>query len=1775
MRYFAFGTCFRQIIMNFDTNKKWIGQQSEDSKWSPDTELRLYIWSPMQTEFRFNMKALIFLLALACAGSDHVKRYNPTFSQNQLHIYKYDGVILTGLPEKGLNRAGIRITSRVTIRALGSNQYLLQLENPQLQELNGIWPQDPFSSLRKLTERWSPLLTRPVKFEYTDGRVGNIFTSEDVPEDVLNIHRGILNILQITIKKSQNFYDLQEAGIEGICHARYIVQEDKRKERLIITKAKDLTNCQERVLMQTGTVYTQLCPSCQQRGRNIRASAASTIVLKPTAVGAIIQEARVREVHQFTPFHELDGTIRLEARQSLILEKITTAQMEQIPDMQSRRSLQYRSERNVLQQPIRLLKEQNVITQIKDTLNHMAQHNVQDVHADAPASLMQLVQLLRVAPHRAFSEIWSWAKSQPEPRRWLLEAIPAIGTIESLKFIKSRIQESETVRSEIIQALILALHQVKTDRDVLTMAREIMELDQVKRCQLTRKLAILAYGSMIFRNYAEKPICPEEILKPIHSLLSDAGNRPNDEDIVLGLKAIDNAGQPASIKNIVKLLPGFGTAAANLPLKVRVDAIMALRNIARKDPRTVQRIAVQTFLNRRNHPEERMMACAVLFATKPPLTLVSMVANSLLTETSLQVASFTHSHIRALSRSSLPSINSLAAACNLALNILSPKLEQLGHRFSKVYRVDTFMYRMMAGASAKLLLFKNSGSIIPTALLAKVRGHALGSSLDLIEVGLRAEGLQEILMKERAPDLRKTESRSIRRILSKFISWKELPEETPLASVYLKLFGQELAFAQLRKEDLDAIRQRMSSPIDSYMKKLNEGVTFNPSKALVAAEMRQVVPTVIGLPMELSIISSAVAVSNIKVDLRSDSPIGKLPRLLTSRIQLNARLNPSVSIHTRVFMGINMPQIQSGVELRANVRSIIPVGITAKINLKEGNFRIDTTPADKENRILSMISQVYAVSRNVENLSAEKITPILPSTPESRISRQRFRSSSRSSRATSMRIATHLSPETLSDQVPCSEEKQRPRVPNRSSYRTCAEATKFGVKACVDIRMENALSFKHSPLYRLMGEHTLNVSIAPVTSEPEIEKIVLEIQAGSRASSKLMRLSDKELGPDRIRSSAERLRLMRQSSTPRTRNSTMSSSSSSSSIRQSRRLASRSTSRTSSSSEYSQRRRNSKTVLPSGTSVSRKRGSKRWSSSSSSSSSSSLRSKRLSQQHISRRTSGTLRSSRRLNSRRESISRQLLELAFRPLQDSRYTVRRQSARILSASTHHSGSSRITRISRRSGSRASRASHGSSILRSSEQRYLISRVGSPSLVVLLRSRRTDGTQRGYQVTGYVKMETRLPRVHLRLVELDEKSNWKICADAAMPSSHKVLTQVRWGENCEKYRVSVRVSNGQLATHPAVKVKMQWSRIPESLKYNAKMVGDSLPGLGYALGLSQTYRRNPSRQITVLVALTSPRTIDTIIKLPKMTAYYQGLQLPASLPMHAISVRVQQKGFSTIADIPDMVLATNQRQCTVEIDVVRSFDGAELKHSLANRCYYVLTQDCSASPRFILMTRRAEIDQSKKEIKLVLASNNTIIEAIPTKSGTKLLINGAEQDPNQQIPELPDISVQQKDARIILEARTIGIERLFFDGNRVEIVLDQMISKTCGICGQNNAEKKMMKPNQEEARDVEDLFESWTYPGQSCADDCKVRREFVQLGKVIEFEGLESRCYSVEPVQRCLEGCAPIETRSQIINFHCVSSNFTVRDYTIFSRKSPDMRRSVDSHSDCMCSRCAEA
>lgn len=73
----------------------------------------------------------------------------------------------------------------------------------------------------------------------------------------------------------------------------------------------------------------------------------------------------------------------------------------------------------------------------------------------------------------------------------------------------------------------------------------------------------------------------------LHNFAAQAANTARPEDIILALKALGNAGQVASIKRIMKFLPGFSASASQLPVRVQVDAVMALRNIAKEDPKRV------------------------------------------------------------------------------------------------------------------------------------------------------------------------------------------------------------------------------------------------------------------------------------------------------------------------------------------------------------------------------------------------------------------------------------------------------------------------------------------------------------------------------------------------------------------------------------------------------------------------------------------------------------------------------------------------------------------------------------------------------------------------------------------------------------------------------------------------------------------------------------------------------------------------------------------------------------------------------------------------------------------------------------------------------------------------------------------------------------------------------------------------------------------------------------------------------------------------------------
>ncbi|XP_041063776.1 vitellogenin-like [Carcharodon carcharias] len=1079
------------------------------------------------------MRGIIFALAFALVGN---QQYGPSFSHSKTYVYQYEGVVLTGLPENGLAKGGLKITSKLQISSIDQRNHLLKIISPQIQEYSGTWPKAQFIPARKLTRKLSAQLSKPIEFEYSHGRVGNIYTHPDLPENILNIHRGILNMLQISIKKSQNIYELQENGVEGICQANYVIQENKKSGFITVTKSKDLNKCQEKISETKGAAYSQPCETCQLKGKSLRSVATYSYAIKNTKDVAVIVEVVSKETHQFTPFNERDGAASTESRQHLVfLEYKNQSPPVPTEHLEKRGTLRYQFSNELLQIPLLLVKPSyNDTNKIITTLENLVQMNRERAHPDAPMKFLQLIQLLRSATLENLQSIWEKGAGSSHHRCWIWDTLPTAATPEAIQFIQTKIEQGELQREEAAKALIFVLHSIKADCHGVDNATVLLSSPYMQRDPFLRRVTLLAYGTLVHKYCAALRVCPDEALQPLHKLVVEAGSGDNEEQTILGLKAIGNAGQVASLKRIQKLLPGFGNVASSVSNRIHGEAVMALRNIAKKEPRKVQAITLQLFMNKRIHAELRMRAFIVLMETKPSLALIASVTDSLVRETNLQVTSFGYSYMKSLAESSAPELQSLAASCNLAVKRLNQKCSTLSYRYSKGLHFGAFKDKLLAGVDANVYLIKKSEGILPTTAIANFKVYGLGVSSDFLEVAnfvsnsVIEQGLFKFLL-----------------LSFQVLEWKSIPIIKPQAVAYIRLFGQELAFAEFRQKDLQEVSKAWTMPFNwilplkkgkierllkEFIEMLQSGLTVHWTKPWLASEIRHIVPTLLGLPLEIAFYYTVVTVVHAKVKITLSPSNLTMAQLLNTSIQADVQFTASFAsyiiasqyLHFIAFpfssvkdviaiMGISTPLVQAGVAAQLKTNTVASVNFAAEVNIDKGNIKIETHAWKQEDQLFFARLWAFAFTRNIEDLAAEKVTPLVSRGGFGIMSREL--SLAKNSTVDREGVLEKVLPLAVPRESLCSAE-DTPDVPSPTVRQTCVKSSTFGVEICYKTSTENAVSATDSLLYKLVGDKSVEVTIRPVNTPIAIKKLQLELclneedQLSARVSD-LMRKSNR------------------------------------------------------------------------------------------------------------------------------------------------------------------------------------------------------------------------------------------------------------------------------------------------------------------------------------------------------------------------------------------------------------------------------------------------------------------------------------------------------------------------------------------------------------------------------------------------------------------------------------------------------------------------------------------
>ncbi|KAM7387896.1 hypothetical protein PAMP_024107 [Pampus punctatissimus] len=1651
------------------------------------------------------MRVLVLALTVALAAGYQVN-YAPDFATGRTYVYKYEALVMGGLPEEGLARAGVKVKSKVLISAAAADTFVLKLVDPEIFEYSGIWPKDAFIPATKLTSALAAQLLTPIKFQYANGVVGKVFAPAGISATVLNVYRGILNIFQMNIKKTQNVYELQEAGAQGVCKTHYVISEDAKADRIHLTKTKDLNHCQERIMKDIGLAYTEKCAECEARGKTLKGAAAFNYIMKPAATGALILEAAVTELIQFSPFNILNGAAQMEAKQILTFVDIEKNLVEPIrAEYLHRGSLQYEFGSELLQTPIQLLRISNAEAQIVEILNHLVTNNLAKVHEDAPLKFIELVQLLRVARFESIEALWAQYKARPDYRHWILNAVPAIGTHAALRFLKEKFLAGELKVAEAAQALLASVQMVTADLEAIKLAEGLAMNHKVKENPILREIVMLGYGTLVAKYCVENPTCPAELVRPIHELAVQAVARDDIEELTVALKVLGNAGHPASLKPILKLLPGFGSAAANLPLRVHIDAVLALRNIAKKEPKMVQEMAVQLFMDKALHPELRMVAAIVMFETKLPMGLVTTLADALLKETNLQVASFVFSYMKAMTKNTAPDFSSVAAACNVAVKILSPKFDRLSFRFSRALYFDAYKNPWMMGAAASAFYVNDAATVFPRAVVAKARTYLAGAYADVLEIGVRTEGIQEAVLKTRTAESAERIIK-MKQVMKALSEWRSHPSSQPLASVYVKFFGQEIAFANIDKAVVDQIIELTTGPaIHTVGRKaldaLLSGIAVHHAKPLLVAEVRRILPTAVGLPMELSFYTAAVAAASVELQATMTPPLPEkfhAAQILKSDINLRAAIAPSVSMHTYAVMGVNTDLIQAALLTKARVHTIVPARVEARIDMIKGNFKLQLLPVQGVDKIASAVVETFAVARNVEDLAAAKITPIIPAEVVSQLSRETF--TSRISRMTSSLFGSML------ENTPCW------------------------------LRLLQAIA------------------------GPVIEKIEIEIQVGDKAAEKIIKVINMSEEEEIIEDKNVLMRL-KKILVPGLKNITSSSSSSSRSVssrssssrssRSSRsKISSSSSSSHASSSSSSSAKRKSKMVdiIASPASKASKRLRSRSSSASSSRSSSSrIRSSSASSSRSSVRSRS--RSSSSSSSRSSSMSKQeLYDMKFTKNHIHQHAV--STARVTSRSSAHSFETIYNKA-----------------------KYLANTI-TPAVTILIRAVRADHKVQGYQIAAYFDKAT--ARLQVIFANLAEDDHWRICADGMMLSNHKLMAKVAWGIECKQYETEITAETGLVGQEPAFRLKLTWDKLPNRMKRYAKMLSEYISRIALENRVNLAKVTNVRNQIKLTVAVASEKTLNIVLKTPKRTISKRDVAIPVSLPFGETAAELEVFQDNLADKITYMFTKAHAAKCAMIKDTLITFNKRKYKNEMPHSCYQVLAQDCTPELKFIVLLKR---DHTQEQNQLNVKIADIDIDMYPKDSVAMVKVNGVEI-PISNLPyqhPTGKIQIRQRGEGIALHAPSQGLQEVYFELNALKVkVVDWMRGKTCGLCGKADGEvrQEYRTPNERLTKNAVSYAHSWVLPGKSCRDasECHMKLESVKLEKQIVLHGQESKCYSVEPVLRCLPGCLPVRTTTVTIGFHCLPADTNLNrseGLSSISEKSVDLRETAEAHLACRC------
>jgi len=877
-----------------------------------------------------------------CATICDIAQTKFLYEPGKTYIYDYEGETITKIEGASEEVSGLHVKTTARIHVLSKCEMQLELRGTELSHLT---PNDataktasPVGGAFK-----NELEANAVRFGMNNGKVERVCGGVKDAAWVLNIKKAIISTLQNNMADLKTETTIRESDVVGTCDTVYKTMADGS-----IVKTKNLLGCIDREHMNTAIQHAHyMVPSDIQGVPFLK----SEHTCKQVVAGGKITAVTCTESHIARAFSNGAAGAATTLKTKLTFKAVVAENVAPKP-VAFTTPITFDATKTAREIKDAAAFVKGAITEI------CAAGHAEDKSAERFAKLIKNVQALDLTTLTKIHQEIKATKVCKLGVKTFHDVLPLAGTTPAVSVMKDILLAGEiTGTEEEMWKTALAFIPNPTEEMIAHVTPLLAKPD--------RKI-YLSLSTMVRNFCLKRADCAavKEVQDFVKVLESHIGTDcTGAEDVVLmSLKAIGNAGviltgKPALIKCIKN---------EKISMDLRIASLEAFRHM--KLGATTKTALIEVYKNMELDPEIRIGAFVALMRD-PCKMCIDAVQATMAKERVLQVGSFVISYMENARRADNPTKKDIITVLRMFDETKIKRdwnLERM--KYSRAYEASYFSSYLNAGIDAESHVIFSQAGFLPRQVKTNLNINLFGRSVNLLEVGARMEGLENILEYYFGPKGPLAESGvgrtkraaldtgAIDKIHEKVKSQSILKEARGL--MYLKMFGSELGYANFDLESL--LKKKDGINVLEMLKSIAKNHEQEYTQNFQLLDLTYTVPTVLGLPLKLDL--NAHGTMHLKMGGKLD--IVKLmqpPR----NLDIDGYIKPSAAIEVRTEMGIDAFHTQTGIKMVANLHTA--TSVEGKILLKDGKiFKVHYAVPKTEQEIFHGMTKFFVKHHKTE-----------------------------------------------------------------------------------------------------------------------------------------------------------------------------------------------------------------------------------------------------------------------------------------------------------------------------------------------------------------------------------------------------------------------------------------------------------------------------------------------------------------------------------------------------------------------------------------------------------------------------------------------------------------------------------------------------------------------------------------------------------------------------------------------------------------------------------------